>query len=144
MGHKFATLESLGTELGIELAAAPAPRTELNGVRVKAPNNPMVYLVDQGYKRWIPNPSTYNNLFRDWTTIVVDIDVDAIPTGAQISDGAILARAVNTAPVYLIDQGVKRWIVSPAAMDKYDFDWGKIKVVDSVVIDALPRGPDIS
>jgi hypothetical protein len=144
MGHQFANLEDLGAELGIQLAAAPDPRPDLNGLRLKSVNDPKVYLIDQGTKRWIPNPSTYNNLFRDWTTIVVDIDVDEILTGAPLTDGAFLARAGTSAPVYLIDQGTKRWILNPPTMEKYDFDWGKVKEVDAVLINALPNGPNIS
>lgn len=144
MNHQFATLDSLRAEFDLNFPEALEDRPDLNGVRMKSPDNPMVYMVDQGKKRWIPNPSTYNNLFRDWTSIVVDIDVNEVPTGPQISDGAILARAGGTAPVYLVDQGMKRWIISPATMDKYDFDWGKIKVVEPIVLGALPSGPDIS
>src|SRR5262245_24593851 len=87
-----------------------APRTDLAGIRIKSPNAPAIYLIDpDGYRRWIPDPDTYNNLFRDWNGIVVDIDVVSIPEGAPLTSGAVLARPSNAAPVYLVSNGQKRW-----------------------------------
>jgi hypothetical protein len=120
-----------------------SPRPDLNGLRVKFPNQPAIYLIDRGYRRWIPDPATYNNLFRDWNGIVVDIDIDEIPLAPQITSGAVLVRADGTAPVYLVDQGMKRWIVSPAMMDKYYFAWNRIYVLPRGVVDPIPVGPNI-
>jgi len=121
-----------------------SPRPDLNGLRVKLPNQPAIYLIDQGYRRWIPNPATYNNLFRDWNGIITDIGINDIPLATQITSGAILARGDGTAPVYLIDAGVKRWVTSPAAMDKYYFAWNRVYVVPPVLVNFIPNGPAIS
>lgn len=120
-----------------------SPRPDLNGLRVKFPNRPEIYLIDRGYRRWVPNPMTYNNLFRDWNGIVVDIDINEIPLAVQISSGAILVRADGTAPVYLVDQGTKRWITSPAIMDKYYFAWGRVYVLPPASVYPIPVGPSI-
>jgi hypothetical protein len=131
--------------LGVQPAAThwSSPRPDLNGLRVKLPNRPEIYLIDRGYRRWVPNPGTYNNLFRDWNGIVVDIDIDEIPMGPGISSGAVLVRAAGTAPVYLVDQGVKRWIVSPAMMDRYHFAWNRVYVLPAGSVDPIPVGPNI-
>jgi len=119
------------------------PRPDLNGLRVKMPNQPEIYLIDRGYRRWIPNPATFNNLFRDWNGIVVDINIDEIPLAPQITSGAVLVRAIGAAPVYLVDAGVKRWIVSPAMMDKYYFAWNRVYVLPAGSVDPIPVGPNI-
>jgi hypothetical protein len=117
------------------------PRTDLSGRRVKSPDRPEIYLVDKyGYRRWIPDPLTYNNLFRGWDGILIAIDIDSISLGAPITSGAVLAQAYGRAPIYLIDSGVKRWIVSPQIMDKYYFAWDHVYVVPPMIIDSIPIG----
>ena len=138
-------MEAAREPLGIQPVSAhwANPRPDLNGLRIKLPNRPEIYLIDRGFRRWIPDPGTYNNLFRDWNGIVVDIDIDDIPLGPAITSGAVLVRAAGTAPVYLVDQGVKRWIVSPAIMDQYYFAWNRVYVLPAGSVDPIPVGPNI-
>ncbi len=119
-------------------------RPDLNGWRVKMPNSPRVYLVDQGYRRWIPNPETYNNLFRDWNGIREFIDVNTIPEGLPIANGAILARPAGGPAVYFLDAGVKRWVTSPDAMDRYHFNWNRVYSVPPIVLQNISDGPAIN
>src|ERR1700675_1641731 len=101
-----------------------------------------VFLVDpQGFLRWIPDPVTYNNLFRDWNSIVVDIDLVNIAVGPALTSGAVLARGSSEAAVYLISNGTKQWITSPAAMDKYDLNWNTVVLVPNALVDSIPGGP---
>ncbi|MGL4512527.1 MAG: hypothetical protein ACRCT8_05500 [Lacipirellulaceae bacterium] len=118
-------------------------RNDLNGLRVQLPGRPEIYLIDEGCKRHIPNPATYDSLFRDWGGIVQDLDIDEIPNAAAISDGAVLAQGKGRAEVYLIDGGVKRHVPSPALMDRYHFRWPQSRL-DTAVIDAIPTGRPIA
>lgn len=124
-------------------------RPDLNGLRLILPGTAPVYLVDMGEKRWIPNPQVYNQLFRDWNGIIQDIDILEITTGTTIPVTAILFRCFNSPKVFLLDgeppHQIKRWITSPAVMDRYNFDWNKIHVFN-VPLEALnyPDGPDIN
>ncbi|WP_228014760.1 type II toxin-antitoxin system ParD family antitoxin [Fortiea sp. LEGE XX443] len=120
------------------------PLHEFNGLRVKLPGQPEVYLVDGGYRRWIPNPETYNNLFRDWNNIIEEMTVANIPIGSSISDGAVLAKGYGTAAVFLIEQGQKRWITSPEAMDKYNFSWQRVYQIPNILLDSISTGLSIS
>jgi hypothetical protein len=120
------------------------PRPDLNGVRCKFSNRPENYLIDQGYRRHIPDPPTYNNLFRGWDGVVVDNEIDEIPEARAIQSGAVLSKGHLTPHVYLIEYGQKRHVTSPAAMDKYYFAWNRIYVVPQVEVDAIPDGPAIS
>ncbi|MEU7054633.1 hypothetical protein [Streptomyces sp. NPDC046197] len=117
---------------------------ELNGLRVKGVGSPAVYLILDGRRRWIPNPATYNNLFRDWNGIQSVVDIGSIDAGSALSDGAFLGKASNAPAVYLFSNGVKRWITSPAAMDKYYFDWQKIQTLPPGAVSSIPTGAPIS
>ncbi|MFI9721152.1 hypothetical protein ACIHFE_16110 [Streptomyces sp. NPDC052396] len=117
---------------------------ELNGLRVTGINGGKVYLILDGKRRWIPNPATYDQLFRGWDGIRYAVDVEGITDGGQLSDGAFLAKAPDGPQVYLVTNGQKRWITSPAAMDKYYFDWRKIVSVSSVALRGFPTGSPIS
>ncbi|MFC5475393.1 hypothetical protein [Paraherbaspirillum soli] len=120
-----------------------ALRKDLDGLRVQLPGNPAVYLVDAGRKRHIPDPATYNNLFRDWNGILQDIAINEIDTGTPISVGAVLAQGFGDPAVYLIDNGIKRHIGSPATMDRYNFAWDKIQHVAPILISSIETGPAI-
>ena len=120
-----------------------AIRRDLDGLRLQLPGNSAIYLIDAGKKRHIPDPATYNNLFRDWNGIVQDVDLNEIDQGTPISEGAELAQAYGDAAVYLIDNGHKRHIGSPATMDRYYFAWNKIQHVAPVIICAIQSGTPI-
>ena len=135
-----ARTEPLTANVGVA-AQVLAPRPDLAGFRVKSPAAPEIYLIDpNGYRRWIPDPATYNNLFRDWEGVVVDIDIPEIAEASPLTPGAVLAKAQGRANVYLVSNGMKRWITSPAAMDKYYFDWGKVLELPPVLVDIIPEG----
>lgn len=67
-------LSALGTPSALA-AASSGPQPGLNGQRVKVPGNGAVFLIMDGYRRWIPNPATYDSLFRNWSGIVSDTGV---------------------------------------------------------------------
>lgn len=130
--------------LKAERLALAVPRPDLNGVRLKGPANPAIYVVIDGYRRWIPNPATYNNLFRDWNGVLVVSNLPDIAEAEPLSSGAVLARPAGMAPVYLVSNGVKRWITAPSVMDKYYFDWSKVQSLPITVVNSIPTGSNIS
>jgi hypothetical protein len=128
--------------IGLDAASSIAnPRPDLAGLRVALPlGRSGVYLIDpQGYKRGIPDPTTYNNLFRDWNNIVTSIDITMISDGPGFAPGSILITAPGSG-VYLLDNGIKKGISSPAVMDKYYFNWGRIVTLPPIVLTDLPSG----
>ncbi len=147
MAHKTADPASLSVKTdppNVVLGAVPhhRPRPDISGLRVKLPTDPKVYLIDpRGFRRWIPDPTTYNNLFRDWAGIVIDIDINEIPEASPLTSTAVLVKS-NTAPVYLVSNGMRRWITSPEVMDKYTFAWERILTLPPSVVDSIRRGPD--
>lgn len=122
-----------------------ATRPDLAGTRIQVPNQPAIWLIDDdGMRHWIPDPPTYNNLFRDWNGVVEDINATEIDEGPSITSGAILARGVNDPAVYLISNGHKRWVTSPAAMDKFYFSWDRVQQVPLILLNFISSGPNIS
>lgn len=120
-----------------------ADRPDLNGYRIKHPDG-TVYLILDGKRRHIPNPKTYENLFRNWDGIIVDVDVDQITDGGALSDGAVLARPKEGAYVYLVSNGSKRHVTSPGVMDKYHFSWHRVNDVPHILLDFINEGSGIS
>ncbi|MCS6244497.1 MAG: hypothetical protein H2172_11735 [Opitutus sp.] len=119
------------------------PRPDLNGKRVKLPgdDNPKVWLIDNGYRRLIPSMGTYENLFGKSTAdIIRDIDIDKIPEALPISDGAILACGFGTSPVYLIDAGCKRWVITGEIMNQYRFPVRSVQFVPPILLFSIPSG----
>ncbi len=127
----------------IQLDPPAGTRPDLNGKRIGIPGRPHIYLVDRGVRRWIPNPATFDGLFRDWSGISSDAANEAIPEGPQIADGAYLAKEAGQGAVYLVDGASKRWISSPAAMDRYNFRWEGIREVAPGSLDVLPTADQI-
>jgi len=125
---------------GILLKDFVSPRPDLAGLRLTPLTGGPIYLVNpEGLLQWIPNPETYNNLFKDWDG-VQKIDTASLPIATALTNGAVLTRGNGSNPVYIVTNGKKRWITSPAVMDKYHFEWNHIFVVPQTLVDAIPTG----
>ncbi|HEV7645240.1 MAG TPA: hypothetical protein VGO50_14950 [Pyrinomonadaceae bacterium] len=112
-----------------------------DGSRVSTPDG-TIYLIINQQLRWIPNIATYNNLFSGGGGPNVPT-VAGYLLGPALTDGAYLAKAAPDPKVYLIVDGKKRWITSPAAMTSFGFDWNKIKSVSAAQLAAIPDGLNI-
>lgn len=128
---------------GATIGVTPAPAPELNGLLLQLPGAPQVYLVVNGFRRWVPDPGTFGNLFVNGATVVQDIGIGAVSEGAPLTSGAILAQGDASAQVYLVSNGVKMWIPDPATFNRYQFNSANIKLLPQIVIDFLPNGPNI-
>jgi hypothetical protein len=117
--------------------------TRYDGERVKGSNSAPVYLILHGQLRWIPDPTTYNNLFKDWNGIGVnDYLVDNVPVGLPLTSGAVLAKGSGAA-IYVITNGQKLWIPDPTVFNKFYFNSGKVVTVPDVIINSVPQGLNI-
>jgi hypothetical protein len=129
-------------------------RPDLVGHTIEDLNDARVYLIDMDYltgpnpvvgvRRWLPDPTTAGQLFGNkWPTDKV-IDAANITPGPDVSVGAFLATPrEGGGAIYFMDEGRGRHVTSPAKMDQYGFDWDKVVKIPQVVIDWLPKGPDI-
>src|SRR5438270_6902000 len=95
--HKTISVSDLDLSADVQAAGTTVLRPDLNGLQVKLPNHPAIYLIDAGYKRLIPDESTYHNLFVSNAFVVVVIIIYTITTRMMIAVGAPLVTANNDA-----------------------------------------------
>ena len=112
-------------------------RLDLNGLRLKHPVSGEVFLIHEGTRRLIPNPTTYNSLFRDWNGIITDINVDTIDRGPDLSPDAILLDCIGGK--WMLTNGKKFGCGSGAAFDRYWFGGIQTKLAP-IVCNSIPSG----
>lgn len=132
------------SELTPHMASNIRPHPELAGKRLRLPGEAAIYLIDpEGYRHHIPDPYTYNRIFRDWGGVFDDADLYDIPDAGPLTYGASVIRGDNMAPVYLVSTGMKRHVSSPPVMDKCNFKWpAGGDVVGPAVVAAIPTGAE--
>jgi hypothetical protein len=151
-GWVFSDLtDGTSSDVAVQTANPPSvtivgsPRPDLAGARIQQIGLAPIYLVDDdGTLRHIPDPTTYTNLFRDWSGVQQLADVTGIARGLNLSSGAYLAWVGPGNAVYLVANSQKRWISGPAVMDKFAFNWNQIRMVLQSTLDALPNGPGLT
>lgn len=123
---------------------------EVEGGRVHDSSSGAIYFGLDGQLRVIPNPATYNNLFRTpWSYITVANQwIKRENVGTPIMDGARLIRGSGRAEVFLTDKcgdrDCKRHVQSQAAMDRYGFNGNAVQTVPTYTVDFMYTGQPIS
>lgn len=108
---------------------------------VKTPNNPAVYYLytDKMIRKQIPSPQVFNSYPKnEWANIIVisEQDLAFYPEGLLIKD-------INESTVYLLEEGVKRPIVSEQAFLNHGFSWGAIAIINKTHLDTFVTGEPI-
>jgi len=122
---------------------APTLKVLPNGMRVRDPASGAIYLVLDGKLRWVPNPETYNNLFKDWTSVTQITTAAEYLVGQPLTDGAYLAGGSPDGKIFLVVDATKRWITSPQVFDLYGFNWGIVRQLTVAQLKAISDGPNI-
>jgi len=141
------TLEpSAGTRAGSaarEKGVSGIPHPELSGTKARIPGQYTLYVIDRhGYRRRIPFPLTFVNLFRDsaFRGMLVSSTVAEIAEGPALDDDALLLRGAASEQVYLLDGGRKRLIDGRRVMEKYGFNEAAVVVAPQAIVNALRDG----
>jgi hypothetical protein len=94
--------------------ATASVRPDLDGARIHADGNNDIYLVDSvGARHHIPDPTTFSNLFRDWSGVQV-VDLTQVASGAELTSGAYLATPqAGNGNIYLVTNGPQDHQVQP-------------------------------
>ena len=128
-------------EVDMSSPGGPIPHPGLDGKRIKPANSNNFYFVWQGgYKCWIPDSITYESLFASWDRIevIAPDEIVLITDGSPITSEALLARANNSALVYLVTNGTKNLVSSPSVMSYCHFNWPP--VYPTPLVDFIPTG----
>ena len=117
--------------------------------------------MDQGLRRLIPTQQVMARLFTSAPTwsyrydaaapgVILDLHVSQMDAGLQLPEECVIFQTTDSPQVFLLDhdangEQIKRWITTAEAMDRFQFDWAKIKRWDVPLASlGLPDGPDIS
>jgi len=139
-----AAQDALAAAVGsAQVGVTSAPMPELNGLILQLPGAAPVYLVLNGYRCWIPDPQTFQNLFNSGATITPSINIGVVSEGAALTSGAVLAQGSASPQVYLVSNGVKMWIPDQATFQRYQFNAAKIQLVPQILMDSIPNGPNV-
>ena len=125
----------------LAVGAVPEPHPEVNGDLLKLPNTDPIYSVIDGYRCHVPDRQTFNNLFTGSATPEPLLKV--VSEGHPLSVGAMLVRAKGDEKVYLLSNGVKRWIPSRDIFNLYHFNAAGITDFPAIVVNSIPTGQNI-
>jgi hypothetical protein len=159
-GRKWVSSYNAFTSCGYQAGrVSPAAGTVLAGLFVGpqvtgctthtpvATRDGKVYLVFSGWKRHVPSPATADAIGINWNNIV-PIPDGWLPTAKPLLDIAATGRLVrppgDNVPIYVMDGGSKRHIISPAAMAACGYGWDAISMLPASTIASFPNGPALN
>ena len=121
------------------------PRIDL----IKA-SGPEVYVLENGVRRWIPNPDVFEHFRYKWDNIKIisDSALSAYVQGDDLDkyddypEGALLKG--SGPEVYLIELGERRWIPNPDVFEGLDFGWKYICEIDDDDLEDIEQGDNLT
>lgn len=109
-------------------------------------NNSGIQLVENTYKRPIPNPEIFDSRFK-WKDVVIVSkgEWDGYTEGAPVllKEGTLIKGAGKN-EIYVISGGLKRWISGPELFEKQGYKWGNILTVSQPTLDMHLDGAPIT
>ncbi len=112
-----------------------------------------VYVMEGGVKRHITSPSVMAACGYGWDAVlrIRDHLLKSIPVGEPLSgppcphvsppDGSLLKG--SDAPVYVMQDALKRHIVDPDSFSTCGYLWGNVNTIEDSTLVAIPAGDDI-
>jgi CHAT domain len=126
---------------------AEEPLSSQDGSLIKSADADPIYVMQEGQKRWIPDPETFDAYGFDWGRVQVRLAraLDAIPTSSPLPScrNGSLIRIAGTDPIYVMQQGQKRWIPDAETFNAHGFDWGGVQEGLPGDLDEIPTGPPL-
>ncbi|KPC52586.1 hypothetical protein [Amantichitinum ursilacus] len=114
-----------------------------SGRQIKDESNGAIYLSLDNGLRLIPNLNAWHALFINDAAQQHAPVVGDVHKGRPLGHDAALIKGEGEGKVYLLDDGTRRWIVSPEVFNRFQFDWAKIRTVANHELNAMPEGNDI-
>ena len=139
------------TSASITLKPGKLPRRLANGALIRQRGNQAVYVIENGERRLIPNPETFNARGYSWGAVkeIGPEEMGSVPEGRAIpsalnstrrfADGALI-RQRGTQAVYVIENGERRLIPNPETFNARGYTWGAVKEVSPEEMGSVPAG----
>ncbi|OGZ33670.1 MAG: hypothetical protein A2Y98_01920 [Candidatus Portnoybacteria bacterium RBG_19FT_COMBO_36_7] len=130
-GQSFSASDTINILQNIRLGGDDD--NDCEGCLLQSSSSPDVYIIINGKKRHIPSAQAFERMRLRWQEIR--------RVGQEILDAFLedeLIRAEGTPQVYIIINGFKRHIPSPAVFSSYGFNWGDISTVSASVLADYP------
>ncbi len=125
--------------------------TYKDGSLLKSTGSDKVYAIENGQKRWITTAETFVSSGYQWKNIVIvaDFELNIFLNGENIVNpnpslkpsGSFLKGSGNE--VYLIENGKKRWITTPAVFASKGYKWEDIIAVADYELSLYVEGENI-
>ncbi|MDO8557847.1 MAG: lamin tail domain-containing protein [bacterium] len=117
------------------------------GSLLRASGAPEVYILEDGMRRWVPDPETFNALGFNWDKIrdVPLRELKEYPEGDRVQDrrripNGVLLRSVDSPKVYVIENGRRRWVPDPQTFNSRGYSWENINLVNSAFFKNISEG----
>jgi hypothetical protein len=111
---------------------------------------PEVYVLENGTRRWIPDPETFEYFRYKWANVktISDALLSSYPQGDNLDryddypEGTLLR---GTGPeVYLVEAGQRRWFPNPRIFEGNNFGWRYIYQIDDDKLNKIEQGDNIT
>ena len=148
LGGQWSQVQVL-SELPVGPIGMPLDVPFPNGSVVRPSDSTTVYFVWHGVLRHIENPDVFTQMGLSWNQITTIPPLQTTwPVGAPITTATgltwptgMLVKSVNSPTVYMIDNGVLRWVDSPTVFYQMGFSFSQ--VADLSHLPPLPVGTPI-
>jgi hypothetical protein len=129
---------------GSKLSSGPCPRfVPPEGSLVKGSGG-TVYMMRSSLRRGLPNGATFNGMGLKWGNVdrLPDSQIRGIVAGNSLLNVLTTGMLVKgtSATVYVMDNGQKRGVPSPATMTTCGYAWEGITVLLDADVGAIPSG----
>jgi len=106
-------------------------------------SGPNVYMMVNGFRRHVPNPTTLGAMGLDWGNVqnISDQALQSLPEGRPLpSISQRLLRSPNHPQVYFMENGLRRLVPDPTTFGLMGFNWANVQLVDYHQLNDIPLG----
>lgn len=118
-----------------------------DGTFIKTWDNPSIYLVENGEKRWVTSPEVFESHNYGWDKVITINseemrDYTEGPHFNKMRDRSLMLG--SNGKVYVVSDGKKKWITTENIFNDLGYKWDQVKRVDDAHISAYEDGGSIT
>lgn len=126
---------------------ALAQTTQLpEGLLIKA-SGPQVDRIQNGLRRWIPDPTTFSCMGLKWNQVqgIADSFWREIPSGTAFPSRANGTLIKGSGPaIYVMNNCQRHWIPDVATFNAHNYSWNAVQHISDADLQAIPLGAQLS